>query len=88
MCFAWVLKEEKLTFSIEEKIKEGDAYFILYGWEGEESELGAGRRGGSEARHVKMENGWFERVVGLHDLFLIEIKTSIKLYTLIIPSLL
>ena len=40
----------KLTFGSEEKIKEGDAYFILYGWEGEESELGAERREGSEAR--------------------------------------
>jgi hypothetical protein len=32
------------------KIREGDAYFILYGWEGEEGELGGGRREGSEAR--------------------------------------
>jgi hypothetical protein len=40
----------KLTFGSEEKIKEGDAYFILYGWEGEESELGGERRAGSKAR--------------------------------------
>jgi hypothetical protein len=42
------------------KIKEGDAYFILYGWEGEESEYVGGGRG-REARHVRREDCWFKR---------------------------
>jgi hypothetical protein len=46
----------KPTFGSKEKIKEGDAYFILYDWEGEESELGGERREGSEAR---LNGGWF-----------------------------
>jgi hypothetical protein len=56
MCLLDFWKVGKPTFGSKEKIKEGDAYFILYDWEGEESELGGERREGSEAR---LNGGWF-----------------------------